>query len=73
MSEPKGIGKDAMRVSHLPVRVLSGVSVILVLVSGKAGMWRHPYPDNSMVSWGARVKDSDSRHPSRVARHWLPM
>lgn len=73
MSEPMGIGKDGMRVSHVSVWVLSGVSVILVLVSGKAGMWRHPYPDDSMVSWGARVKDSDSRHPNRVARHGLPM
>ena len=37
MSEPTGTGKDGMRVSRLPVRVLSGMSVILVLVSGKAG------------------------------------
>ena len=62
-----------MDVSLFPIRVLPGVLVTLFPVSGKAGTWRHPHPDDSTVSWAAwvegRAKDLDSRksHPNLVA------
>lgn len=50
-------GKTSERdVCLLPVRLLPGVSVILFLVSGKAGAYRDPHPDDSTISWAAWMK-----------------